>query len=129
MLVIFALVSALQTSPAPAASTAPVPAATASPAPLPTDPEKLARQQFAAFLSGNIDQRWYSQPLPQNAIDQVHAYLQSLGAVKSFALLKTADTPYGKGYAYKVTCAHGAAIEQFTSQGGVITAIRFSLAP
>jgi hypothetical protein len=129
VLALLALLSSLQSSPAPAASAAPAAAATASPAPLPADPEQLARQQFAAFLSGNIDQRWYVQPLPQNAIEQVHTYLQSLGAIKNVALLKTADTAYGKAYAYKFTCANGAVLEQFVAKTGIIQGIYFRPAP
>lgn len=129
MLALLALLSALQASPAPAASAAATSAATASPAPLPTDPEQLARQQFAAFASGNVDARWYSAPLPAGAVDQVKTYLQGLGAIKSVALVKTADTPYGKAYVYKFTCTNGAVLEQLVAKGGVIQGIYFRPAP
>ena len=121
---VFAMLAALQASPAPAAP--PAAAATASPAPLPTDPEQLARQQFAAFASGNIDQRWYSQPIPAAAIAQLRQYLPGLGTVKSFTLIKQNDTPNGPGYAYRVSCAQGTVIEQFTVKNGTITGIYFS---
>lgn len=109
-------------SPAPAAAATAVPATTA----LPADPERLARFEWAEFASGNVDQTHFTQPIPQNAIDQLHQVLPSLGAIKSVTLIKKADTPGGPGYAYKVVCEKGAVIEQFAVKDGKITGIYFS---
>lgn len=116
MIAFIALLAAL-------ASPSPAPAATAA---LPTDPEQLARYEWAEFSSGTIDQSHFSTPIPQNAIDQLHQVLPSLGAIKSFTLIKHADTQYGPGYAFKVVCEKGSAVEQFTVKDGKITMIYFS---
>lgn len=123
MIAAIALLAALQTTPAPAPSATSTPAAATA---LPADPEQLARFEWAEFASGKIDQSHFSQPIPQSAIDQLHQALPALGAIKSVTLLKKADTPYGPGYAYKVVCEKGAAIEQFTIKNGTITGIYFT---
>lgn len=127
-----ALAALLQATPMPSPSTLPssmpstMPSTEAGNAGANIQPEQVARAQFAAFASGKIDQSQYSKPIPQSAINQLHQVLPSLGPVKSFTLLKQAETPYGPGWAYKVTCEKGAVLEQFTMKDGKITQIVFS---
>lgn len=122
------ILAALLLTPAPSAAPptpSPGPVATIA-ATLPSDPLQLARQQFAAFAAGAVDQSWYAQPMPQSALDQVKAGLTAAGRIKSVTLLKQAQTPYGKGYAYKFVCENASVIEQFSVLNGKITGIFFS---
>lgn len=96
---------------------------------LPTDPEQIARFEWAEFSSGQIDQSHFSQPIPQKAIDDLHKALPSLGAIKSVTLIRQADTPEGPGYAFRIGCEKGAAIEQFAIKDGKITSILFTPSP
>ena len=126
MIALLTLAALLDATPAPAATTTATPAPAVSAAPLPSDPEQIAKEEWAQFSSGKVDQSRFITPIPQKSIDQLGQVLPTLGAVKSVALVKQADTPQGKGYAYKFTCENGAAIEQFIVDKGKIVSIWIS---
>lgn len=101
----------------------------ATPAALPTDPEAIARFEWAEFSSGTIDQSHFTTPIPQKAIDDLHRALPSLGAIKTVTLIRQGDTPAGPGYEFRFGCVKGAAIEQFAIKDGKISSILFTPSP
>ena len=134
MIASLALLAALQQSPPPLSSETPAPIFSPAPNVGTTsppaasgvkDPEKLARDQFAAWSAGKIDKSLYTFDIPQSAIDQVHAALPSLGAVVGVALATHADVPQGDVYIYRFTCANGSVLEQLSLKDGKINGIFF----
>jgi hypothetical protein len=97
----------------------------ATPSALPTDPQQIARFEWAEFSSGTIDQSHFTQPIPQKTIDDLHKALSSLGAIKTVTLLKEDATSAGPSYVFRIGCEKGAVLEQFAIKDGKITSIRF----
>lgn len=137
MIASLALLAALQATPPPLAPVdtpapifSPAPAVPGTPAASGVkDPEKLARDQFAAWSAGKVDKSLYAFDIPQSAIDQVHQALPSLGAVIGVALATHADVAQGDVYIYKFTCANGAVLEQLSLKDGKINGLSFKPAP
>ena len=129
MIALLTLLAAIQASPAPAARATSAPAAAATAAPAPSeDPNvtNIARAQYDAFASGNVDQSLYPQPIPPETIAKVKTALTSLGAVKSVRLVRTMSVNGADGYVYEFTCANGAVLEGLALKDGKIAGIRFS---
>lgn len=132
MIASLVLLVALQQTPPPLAPDTPTPIFSPAPAVTGTpaasgvkDPEKLARDQFAAWSAGKVDKSLYTFDIPQSAIDQVHQALPGLGTVIGVALATHADVPQGDVYIYKFTCANGSVLEQLSLKDGKINGLSF----
>lgn len=111
MLALLTLAAALQASPQPSESpsTAPSPAATASTAASTEDPAitKVAKQELAAWQAGKPDPSHYVKAFPDSTVQQVHAFLNSLGTVSSVTFVKNVQ-PQGAPWPLSVYLMKGA---------------------
>ncbi len=122
MIAFLALAYAFQAAP-PTAPPAPAQTQTID---LAGDPKEIARAQFIAFATNDVDPSLFSQPPDAADVSAARTLLLAIGRMKRIDPLPHTNSLLGIGYAYRFTCEHGTAVERFTLRAGKITSISFT---
>lgn len=113
MLALLTLAAALQTSSQPSAAPSPTASAAASAASA-EDPgtTKIATQELAAWQAGKPDWSHYVKPIPDSTVQQVQAFLNSLGKVSGVTFLQNVQ-PQGVPVPLSVYSVKGASANAY----------------